>query len=230
MALTHKDTAAQTADYEERAAILEYDAGMPRADAERLARHWCLGELDGSSGTLSRPSTVTLTAAVKEQLLASAHGRNDQKTLAQTRRQSDAWTDLEVDYLGLKGEYVIAQLSGESFDETSYGAGGDDGVDIWIHGRPCAIKTNHRWGGYLLVERAHDLRAVSHILLVSGECDARDQQCVCRRLDDLSEERWHYAGWIQVPRFWDDATYANWGYGDRWWVPQSKLDTRRRPS
>jgi hypothetical protein len=42
--VTNKYTEAQIANYEERAAILEYDAGMFRADAERLARHWCLGE------------------------------------------------------------------------------------------------------------------------------------------------------------------------------------------
>jgi len=36
-------TEAQLADYEERAAILEYDAGLSREEAERWASHWCLG-------------------------------------------------------------------------------------------------------------------------------------------------------------------------------------------
>lgn len=36
-------TPEQLADYEERAAILEYDAGLSREEAERLAAHWCLG-------------------------------------------------------------------------------------------------------------------------------------------------------------------------------------------
>jgi hypothetical protein len=60
LALTHKNTAAQTADYEERAAILEYDAGMPRADAERLARHWCLGE------PLQQPSLFTALQPISD--------------------------------------------------------------------------------------------------------------------------------------------------------------------
>jgi hypothetical protein len=36
-------TPEQLADYEERAAILEYDAGLSREEAERWAAHWCLG-------------------------------------------------------------------------------------------------------------------------------------------------------------------------------------------
>jgi hypothetical protein len=36
-------TQAQRDDYEERAAILEFEAGMTREEAERWAAHWCLG-------------------------------------------------------------------------------------------------------------------------------------------------------------------------------------------
>jgi len=37
-------TLTQLADGEERAAILEYDAGLSREEAERWAAHWCLGQ------------------------------------------------------------------------------------------------------------------------------------------------------------------------------------------
>ena len=36
-------TQAQRDDCEERAAILEFEAGMTREEAERWAAHWCLG-------------------------------------------------------------------------------------------------------------------------------------------------------------------------------------------
>lgn len=44
MAVPLEPTEAQRSDYEERAAILEFEAGMSREDAERLAAHWCLGQ------------------------------------------------------------------------------------------------------------------------------------------------------------------------------------------
>jgi hypothetical protein len=36
-------TLAQRDQYEERAAILEFEAGMTREEAERWAAHWCYG-------------------------------------------------------------------------------------------------------------------------------------------------------------------------------------------
>ena len=36
-------TPNQREDYEERAAILEFEAGFTREEAEKWAAHWCLG-------------------------------------------------------------------------------------------------------------------------------------------------------------------------------------------
>jgi hypothetical protein len=41
--VTPVPTPEQIEAYEERAAILEYDAGLTREEAERWAAHWCFG-------------------------------------------------------------------------------------------------------------------------------------------------------------------------------------------
>lgn len=49
---------AEEADYQERAAILEYEAGLPRAEAEHTAR-WMVAR---SSGTVPPKASKTLQA------------------------------------------------------------------------------------------------------------------------------------------------------------------------
>jgi hypothetical protein len=41
--VTPRVTLEQREDYEERAAIMEYDAGMTREEAEQWAAYWCFG-------------------------------------------------------------------------------------------------------------------------------------------------------------------------------------------
>ena len=41
--VTPVPTPVQVEAYEERAAILEYDAGLTREEAEQWAAHWCFG-------------------------------------------------------------------------------------------------------------------------------------------------------------------------------------------
>lgn len=170
---------------------------------------------------------IILTPDVKRALLACAHGRNDGKSPDQSRKKSKKMTDLETDYLGLKGERVTSYVFNTPFDERSYGKKGDTGIDIMIGTTPCAIKTNHRRNGYFVIERQSDFdpAIVKAGLLVDGVCDASDDHCLCVQAEHKLEveETWRLVGWIQPAKFWKIAEYADWGYGPRWFVKQDQL-------
>jgi hypothetical protein len=163
-----------------------------------------------------RGITVELDGATKGELLALARGRNDGKAPTATRRKEAGWSDLELNFLGLKGEWVVEQVCGVPFDRTSYGASGDRGRDVVIDGRRYAIKTAHRaWG--LVVERGSDAdpTGVEGLIYVEGPCDGG---CWCRditrHLGDT--ERWRLVGWVPIWEFWAQADEVVWRNGRRW--------------
>ena len=173
--------------------------------------------------------TVVLTPTIKQELLVLAHGRNDAKTSDRSRRRSNEFTDLELDYLGIKGEYVAAEIAGVPFDRTSYGSAGDDNrPDLVISGLRYAIKTNHRLNGYLVVERREDTARADRLLLVNGPCEP-DGLCMCRRIGEwmACTEQWCVAGWIPIGEFWQLCSLSNWGLGPRWWMRADDLRKER---
>ena len=134
---------------------------------------------------------------------------------------AEQYGDLQIDFLGVKGEYVVSQVYGVPFDESGYGALGDDGVDIRTP-TPGAIKTNHRRDGYLIVERWRDVHRVDVIHLVDGLCSPPDR-CICRTLPARESEVWRYVGYITVDDFKVKSELTNWGIGPRRFVRQRHL-------
>jgi hypothetical protein len=151
-----------------------------------------------------------------------AHGRNAGKRPSSSRRKSRSFSDLDLDFSGLKGEYVVSRVYGVPFDTKSYGAKGDSGVDVWTP-MPGGVKTNHRAGGYLLVSSWAEISKVEILHLVDGPC-APPTTCVCHEPTAL--ETWRYAGWISVDDFRRLSRRADWGMGPRRYVPQSYLKER----
>ena len=114
---------------------------------------------------------VCLTPLVKLQLRQTAHIRNVEKPRWQSRKRSKDYTDLEVDFMGVKGEFA-SQVLGIPFDSQGYGAKGDHGVDL-SGGLRAAIKTNHQQAnGYLIVDDIDisSLAKVDILISVLGSC------------------------------------------------------------
>jgi len=166
-------------------------------------------------------ASILLTPRIKRTLLAHAQDRQRHKTAASSRKKDTGWSDLALHYLGLKGEYVIAEATNLPFTPEVYGAHGDDGVDVRVDCVPCAIKTRHLASGDHVVERRSDLSAVSHVLFVRGPCTK--QRCGCRICEVETPECWTYCGWLTVDDFWAQCTEDDWGHGPRWWVSQRQL-------
>ena len=164
---------------------------------------------------------VTLSVDTLRWLLDVADARNRYKHPSRSRRRSTEYSDLQLDYLGVKGEYVTAHVYDAAFDATGYCRRGDSGVDI-LTPTPGAIKTNHRAGGYLLIERWSDLAKVDIVHLVDGPC-APPNRCGCAELPSTDDEIWRYVGWMAVAEFRARSTLANWGLGPRRFVRQNQL-------
>lgn len=146
--------------------------------------------------------------------------RNDGKRPSQSRKRSEHWDDLHLDLIGVIGEAAVAAEYGVRFDTSGYGAGGDSGVDVLIRGIPCAVKTNHRRNGYLLVERDRDIERVDALVLVTGSCHATEKTCDCRQRRPTT---WTVNGWISVPWFRALSEEADWGYGPRRFLRANRL-------
>jgi phenylpyruvate tautomerase PptA (4-oxalocrotonate tautomerase family) len=164
---------------------------------------------------------ITITVEELAFLLDVAKGRNNGKSPEQSRKIMKNLTDLAVDFIGVKGEHVISKVYGIPFDCSSYGAGGDDGVDIRTP-TPGAVKTNHRTGGYLVIERWGDVAKVDVMHLIDGPCHPPGN-CVCMDLAPQQPQTWRYVGWITVEDFKKYSRFADWGLGPRRYCKQKYL-------
>ena len=164
---------------------------------------------------------IQITGTELAFLLDVAKGRNNGKSPEQSRQMSPDWTDLEADYVGVKGEHVLSRVYGIPFDCASYGSAGDRGVDICTP-TPGAIKTNHRVGGYLILERWGDISRVEVMHLVDGPCRP-PHVCVCSDIAPTEPQTWRYVGWITVADFTANSKFANWGLGPRRYCEQRYL-------
>lgn len=167
-------------------------------------------------------TACVLTPSVQAELYAVAESWQQQKNPQATRRKSTRYTDLELAYMGVQGEYVVAQLYGVHFNGRSYGAQGDDGVDVFTP-TAGAVKTTHLRDGHLIVERWGDLAKVEIIHLVAGPCE-RGSPCRCVAMPPVAERVWCYAGWITVVDFRRRSHLADWGLGPRRYLRQSELE------
>ena len=61
-------------------------------------------------------TACVLTPSVQAELYAVAESWQQQKNPQATRRKSTRYTDLELAYMGVQGEYVVAQLYGVHFN------------------------------------------------------------------------------------------------------------------
>ena len=166
-------------------------------------------------------NAVIITKRKRAELADLGQRRNAAKLPELTRRQSDVFTDTEVDVLGMYGEYTTGFYLGVGIDE-SIGPGGDKGVDHIWRGYSIATKFNHRWGGYLIVEERDgddpangimcDLTC-DIIILTHGRCDPTRQICHCRREGGIYVA---VAGWLRRHEFIDKMAFKNWGLGGRY--------------
>ena len=170
--------------------------------------------------------------ATKKRLVALGHARNAEKHPSWTRRKSDVFNDQEVDALGCLGEWPICEYMGLQMDEAVH-AHGDTGNDAVLKdGRTLAIKFNHRWRGYLIVEQRDgdtdtelsDLKS-DFIALVHGECRPPfPASCRCKELMESNDDFVvHIAGYLSAAMFIELKEYANWGLGGRYYVKPHQL-------
>jgi hypothetical protein len=160
-------------------------------------------------------------------LLEIAHRRNDGKTREQSRFiRIDLMSDLQADFLGLKGEWVVSKLYGAPFDKKSYGAGGDNGIDMRTP-TLCACKTIHRKGGYVVIANERDYINTEIIHHVDGTC-LPPHFCSCALKPPFAPQTFRYTGWMTTAKFRRVARFNadGWGIGQScWYVPQAELES-----
>lgn len=149
-----------------------------------------------------------------------AERRNAAKLKGTSRRFKDTYTDVQAHFVGVKAEYCAAIVLGTVIDETSYGAKGDTGIDLWVDGVPWAVKGRHLPEGDLVVPKLSEFDPVTRIALVNGHC--RKDACVCCQKEHA--ESWDVYGWITANNFRATASCTDWGRGPRWWVRQSTME------
>jgi len=161
-------------------------------------------------------SAVIIPAVHKLRLFDLAGRRNGCKHPSWSRRASDIFTDHEVDYIGLKGEYAVCKHFGTRIDQRIH-SHGDAGHDLTLpDGRRAMVKFNHRVRGYFMIERERDFSAPVGVS-VYGECDP-PRTCLCR--DMGRADRVMIGGWISREQFFRVCRKTDWGLGPRWYVPQ----------
>ncbi len=162
-----------------------------------------------------------------EQLRAVGKARNAAKKPSWTRRRSDAFTDAEVDGLGVIGEAAWARYLDVEMDFSIH-AHGDGGVDLIYEGQSIAVKFNHRWRGFLIVERRpadkppvhlEDLQA-DIIALAHGTCKP-PAHCYCRQ----THFEVHVAGWLPEAHFRANMLRRDWGLGGRYVMRPAELNS-----
>jgi len=154
-----------------------------------------------------------------------AKRRNGSKHPDATRRKSDIFTDVELDYIGLIGEAAVEDVCKIPIDRHVY-EHGDNGDGKLSDGRTIAVKFNHRMNGYLLFEERQGDVPHKHIndfqydvaILVSGYCDPKGT-CYCREPTLVVK----VAGYVTREQFLKKHNTSDWGLGNRFWMRQSEL-------
>ena len=159
--------------------------------------------------------------------------RNAAKKPEWTRRKMNHFDDKQIDCLGILGKAAAAALFGSPLDD-SITVHGDRGYDLRLSdGRTVAVKLNHRWGGYLLVEGRDkdtptyldDLRA-DVIVGICYICDP-PRECFCHSelLDPNQFSTVYFSGWLSSQDFIKKKKTTNWGIGVRHYVHISELQS-----
>lgn len=167
------------------------------------------------------PVVVRIGTRGRAWLRLIADRRREGKLPQFSRKKSSEWTDADVDLVGVTGEYAVSVATGEPFDAESHGCLGDGGVDMVVRGVKCGVKTNHRRGGFLMVEFAKDLDPIDALVLVSGECGS-GPTCSCR-IESGDVVNWQVVGWVPVGEFRARCRTADWGFGRRWYMRPTDL-------
>lgn len=177
------------------------------------------------------PLAYVLTRREVDRLVQIATARNDAKEPEWTRRETDAFDDRQVNILGAIGEYAAAAAFGLDIDPSIH-SGGDNGIDLVLpSGATAAVKYNHRWNGYLLVEgrvgdaeeELGDLKA-DNILLTHGMCLPGKDICHCPRIwNGKNGVVVFLAGWLTKEQFIRCKSVKDWGIGVRHCVRVSQL-------
>lgn len=173
---------------------------------------------------------VVIPAGIKHRLVSLGQARNAAKDPSWTRRKSDVFNDAQVDALGCLGEWAISQYLDAPMDWNVH-AHGDKGIDLKLaDGRTVAVKLNHRWKGYLMVEerkgdkdsRLSDL-STDLICLIHGQCRVPGR-CECKELM-TNQQEWPLwiAGYLPTDEFLKKKQYADWGLGGRHYVRVNQL-------
>ncbi len=172
--------------------------------------------------------SVIITQEERARLVVAGEKRNALKDPSWSRRKSDVFSDDEVDVLGMIGEYAVAKYFGLSPDYSATVCG-DDGSDLLWNGLRIAVKYNHRWMGYLMVEeRANDDVRRGHlcdlsadiVVLATGKCNP-PTVCTCRRAGGIVVA---LAGWCTKNEFLERMHKRDLGLGGRYIVTQDKLN------
>jgi hypothetical protein len=168
---------------------------------------------------------IEISVVDKQELLEHGKKRSFSKCLGHSRRvygiKNRVFADLDkltVDYIGLKGELAVERGLGIKMDRNIY-SGGDNGDGCLADGTQIVIKYNHRSNGHLMINRRSDFPDESIGILTQGLCAPNN--CQCRKMD--SSESIKIAGWIKGSDFWRICSRSDWGVGNRWWIPQSRL-------
>ena len=171
---------------------------------------------------------VVITQEERDRLITAGKDRNALKDPSWSRRKSDAFMDDELDVLGMIGEYAVARYFGLSPDYSATVCG-DTGSDIVWNGLRIAVKYNHRWKGFLMVEERPDdeldngyLRDLASdiIVLATGKCSP-PQTCVCNHPGGIVVI---LPGWCTRGEFLARMEKRNLGLGGRYIVRCDQLN------
>ena len=171
-----------------------------------------------------------IQAEIKHRLLQTAIGRNETKQASWSRRKTEIFSDSELDQIGILGEHAGLASVGLEIDWT-IGVGGDGGIDGTLpDGRTVAVKYNHRWLGYVMVEgrdgdtEDHLVDLKADILIgTCGRCDP-PRDCSCKRtLESPYAATVYLPGWITREEFLRVREIKDWGLGLRHCVRTTQL-------
>lgn len=164
---------------------------------------------------------------IKEKLYDCSDGRNGAKDPSWSRRKTEIFTDQELDRLGIIGEYAAADVLGVNLD-WSVTTHGDNGHDLVLpNGWTAAVKFNHRYKGFLMIEGRDgdtddelvDL-TTDVLILTHSFCEPKENICRChdRLLTADYPSTIIIAGWISRSEFMRLKSERDWGAGLRHFV------------
>jgi len=150
---------------------------------------------------------VTFTAQDLKMIEKLAHGRNDPKIgVVRNRRIDQKRGDLQINFKGLLAEHAVATALGIKINKET-GLYGDGGItDLVFRGKTVQVKYNFYRDGSLYFNFQSELKADIAVLVVPH-----------------SEKGLNIIGYITQDDFWKQCRPLDWGYGQRWGVPQSSL-------